>query len=113
MNFFALFVIIMIITTVLVFAFVKEDDDENTGNAPQTRKIAPAKMSTIRIVAWGVTVLFALIFLVKWIYLFSIETPNGSLGFATPYILGIFMGNAIIPGALWLIVYFQEKKKKD
>jgi len=43
--------------------------------------------------------------------LFSIKTYAGSLGFATPYVLGMFTGLAIIPAIIWIIVYFKEGKK--
>jgi len=68
-------------------------------------------MSTLRIIAWSVTILFTLLFIVKWVRLFSIKTDAGPLGFATPYVLGMFTGLAIIPAIIWIIVYFKEGKK--
>jgi len=68
-------------------------------------------MTTLRKITWGVTILFLLLFIVRWGIAFTIETSVGSLGFATPYILGIFLGNALIPSILWVVVYFKEIKK--
>ena len=65
-------------------------------------------MSPLRIISWVVTFLFFFIFLLRWAHLFTIDTPNGKLGFAIPYVLGTLTACAIIPGILWIIVYFKE-----
>jgi hypothetical protein len=69
-------------------------------------------MSTLRIIAWSATIIFTLLFIFRWVRLFSIETPGSSMGYATPYVLGLFLGNAIIPAILWIAVHFREGKKK-
>jgi len=68
-------------------------------------------MKPIRIIAWIVTAIFGLLFLISWGKALSVNTPYGSPGTSIPYIVGMFMGQAIIPGIFWIITYFVERKK--
>ncbi len=66
--------------------------------------------STMVTISWIVTVIFAIILLITWSYAAKIQTPYGSPASSLPNILGMLIGNGLIPGILWLITYFTAPK---
>jgi len=61
-------------------------------------------------ISWIVTVIFAILLLISWSSAAKIQTPYGSPASSLPYILGMIIGNGLIPGILWLITYFTAPK---
>lgn len=61
-------------------------------------------MTPIRLIAWIVTGIFALLFVVNLISIDSNRIP-------IPFIFGSLIGHSVVPGVFWLITYFVEKKK--
>ena len=61
-------------------------------------------------ISWIVTGIFALLFFISWGNAAKIQTPYGSPASSPPYILGMLIGNGLIPGILWLITYFTAPK---
>lgn len=66
--------------------------------------------STMVIISWIVTVIFAITLVIAWVNAAKIQTPYGSPASSLPYILGMLIGNGLIPGILWLITYFTAPK---
>jgi hypothetical protein len=66
--------------------------------------------STMVTISWIVTGIFALLFFISWGNAAKIQTPYGSPASSPPVILGMLIGNGIIPGILWLITYFTAPK---
>jgi hypothetical protein len=66
--------------------------------------------STMVTISWIVTVIFAILLLISWSSAAKIQTPYGSPASSLPYILGMIIGNGLIPGILWLITYFTAPK---
>ena len=61
-------------------------------------------------ISWIVTVIFAILLLITWVNAAKIQTPYGSPASSLPYILGMLIGNGLIPGIFWLITYFTAPK---
>lgn len=66
-------------------------------------------MRPIKITAWIVTGIFTLWFFIRIAALANIQTRYGSPATSPPVILGLFLGCALIPGILWLIVILTKK----
>lgn len=66
--------------------------------------------STMVTISWIVTVIFAFLLLITWFNAAKIQTPYGSPASSLPYILGMLIGNGLIPGIFWLITYFTAPK---
>jgi hypothetical protein len=69
------------------------------------------KMNTTMVtISWIVTGIFAILFLISLGNAAQIQTPYGSPASSPAYILGMLIGNGLIPGILWLITYFTATK---
>ena len=60
-------------------------------------------MRGIVIAAWITTGIFGILFIIRMVALSKIQTEYGSPVSSPPYVLGVFLGNALIPGILWII----------
>lgn len=69
-------------------------------------------MRPIKVIAWIVTGIFAVLFSIRIIALMSAESnaADTGTGYTFGYILGLLMGSAIVPGIFWLIVVLTKKK---
>lgn len=60
----------------------------------------------MKLISQIVTGIFLLLFLINMAGAASIQTPYGSPATSPPYVFGLLLGHAIIPGIFWLITYF-------
>jgi hypothetical protein len=66
--------------------------------------------STMVTISWIATAIFTILFLISWGNAAKIQTSYGSPASSPAYILGMLIGNGLIPGILWLITYFTAPK---
>lgn len=69
--------------------------------------------STMVAISWTVTIIFGIVFIISWINAANVQTSYGSPASSFPYILGMLIGNSIIPGILWIITYLTSTKNNN
>ncbi len=60
--------------------------------------------STMVIISWVITAIFTVLFFIRLAY-FLENYGNAQFLVIFPYVLGMLVGNAIIPSVFWLITY--------
>ena len=66
----------------------------------------------MRVIAWTVTILFGALFIYKWISSLTIQNNNEIQGLSLTYIVGLFIGYAIIPLILWVYIYSRKNGRR-
>lgn len=67
-------------------------------------------MRPIKIAAWIATGVFSIVFISRMVALSNIQTKYGSPVLSPPYVLGILLACALIPGVLWIIVALTNQR---
>lgn len=67
----------------------------------------------MRVFAWTITILFGALFIYKWISSLTTQNNNEIQGLSLTYVVGLFIGHAIIPPILWVYIYSSKNGKKE
>ena len=66
----------------------------------------------MRVIAWTITILFGALFIYKWISSLTTQNNNEIQGLSLTYVVGLFIGHAIIPLILWVYIYSRKNGRR-